>query len=509
MCRPSDPSRHPYTLRWTTELALRPGSPSTTIPPFVRRMYSGGALWTTTGVRQIHYPFIPVDANISMVFTAIPNRIPSVAPGVTYKDSGDTWRQVFHYPTDSSSKPPEAIAYHPDNHPLSSVTLSSPMAVDSSPKVTVAAILAEWDDVDGQDFLDGAFSDSMRHGAHTSATKRPGLVGSKAQDPQPGFWPREDDASEAPVIQGDGVNRVTAPLQLPQDLGNTESDYDNYNNTDSTPSPNNAPLHQDQGVDMGHGSLLPTGGASLEDESMLLTDNIQHDNDSLSLMNNDTLEGYLFSTTNDDTQSDSSSTVTTTQDSDDAMIQNSSLQPTNNPQDGSFMLASADVNGTSHSPRVQDTFLMVSPTLKVLLEQSQSRVGQSAGSVVTQEIWHSDGATPGTEPFNDLSVTNFLVLSGLQSSGASTEQPQVLEPSTEQVVAPTKTIHPNIQQGTPRVTTVRIQTDVSTVTVRPSTPALRVQSSTSTVRVQPGDATLAAHLGVFDLIATKSSSQVT
>lgn len=437
-----------------------------------------------------------------------------MAPGVTYEDNGDTWREVFHYPTDGSPQPPEASAPRPDSHSLSSATPSSLAAEESSSKASVVAIMAEWDDVDGHDFLDEVLSGRIRDVASASVSDPPGLAEDKTQDPhpppledptRPGIWPSEGDVMEASVLQGDGVNHVTTPPPLPRGLGNTNSDNDELNNTMSSTS--NATLHKDQAFAVGHGPLFPTDGDSLGNESLLLNDNIHHD--SLSLVSNDTLDDYSLSATSNDTQNNFlSTTVVASQNShslfvDDVALENSSLQPkNNNTQDSGYMLANDDVNSTSHSPPVQDDVLVVSPTLRAPLEHTPTGVGRSAGSGVTQEVWYTDGAAPGTEPINDPSASGFVVQ---QASEQSTAQSQISRHSPAQVDTSTVAIHSSLprirtQPGSPTVTTVRVQAGLPAVTVKPSTP---------TGRVQPGNAASTAHLGVSDLTVTKSSSQVT
>ncbi|XP_063873407.1 uncharacterized protein LOC135107458 isoform X2 [Scylla paramamosain] len=486
MCRPSDPSRHPYTLRWTTELALRSGSPSTTIPPFVRRMYSGGTMWSTTGVHQIHYPFIPIDANISKVFTAIPNRIPSEAPGVTYQDSGDSWHKIFHYPTDGSTQPPVPITSRPHSQPISSTTPPS-VAVKSSSTASVETIMINWDDVDSQDFLDEAFSSGMSENAPVIASELPSL--------------------------GEG----NVPVPLPRELANNELAYDAFNNTNTVLSTSNRTPNQNHTVLLDQRPRFAIGSDNLENEFMSSLGNIQNNDDSLLLVNNDTLSDSL-SVTNNTNSSSFSTIINPTHDKYhfNTTLQNSVQSTNKSTEDDRYLLVSDDVKDTNNSSSVQDDALMVSPTVRMLFEQSQSGIGRSTGSGVTRVVWHSDSAGPGTESINDKSESDLLALPRYQTPEHLTEQPRPSEPSAKMVGAPTLTKYSSVPQVKSH-TAVKEQARASTVTVRPNTPILssqsaatiKVQPTTSTVKVQPDESTITTPMGVVDLTGTKSSSQVT
>ncbi|KAG0717643.1 hypothetical protein GWK47_054020 [Chionoecetes opilio] len=502
MCRPSGPSRHPYTLRWTTELTLRNGSPSTTtttIPPFVRRMYTSGTLWTTTGVRQIHYPFTPVDANISMVFTAIPNRVPSLAPGVTYQESTDTWRQIFHYPADGSPKPPEETASRPYSHPRGYVT-SSPVASEPSPRANDEIILGEWDNVDAHDFLDDVFVARVKNNVSANATNAPRLLGKINHDlnfssqedlTHSTFWRSKSDVTEPP---------------LTHNLGNTDANYDTFNDTNSMTHTRNTTQDRDKGAILTHEPLYPTITSSLEDE--LLPSNIQHNTDSSLLVRNDTLDGYSMSSISKNTHINPQSTMaSSTQDSYSSKTHENSFLDleSNATEDGSHLLAIDDVTSTGHSSIVPEDVLMTSQSVSIPL-------GQEGGGV-TQEGRHSDGSVSDTESINDLNTSGILVLPHHLILEDSTKQSQALQHTTRQVGSLTGV--PKVIAQTPIVTTMTVQPDLTmqpsalTFIIQSDSSVARIQPSTSTVRYQTYDATLTPQRGMSDLEVTKSSSNVT
>ncbi|MPC55883.1 PI-PLC X domain-containing protein 1 [Portunus trituberculatus] len=470
MCRPSDPSRHPYTLRWTTELALRSGSPSTTIPPFVRRMYSGGTMWSTTGVHRIQYPFIPIDANISKVFTAIPNRIPSEAPGVTYQDNGDSWHKIFHYPTDGPPQPPVSTTSRSHSQPSSSTTSPS-VAVKSSPTANVETDMANWDDVDSQDFLDEAFPNGVNENAPIIATE--------------------------------------LPLPLPREFGNIELESDVFNNTSTLLSTNNRTLIQNQPIHLDKGVKFGIDNGNLKNESTSSPGNIEKTNESLLLMNNDTLSDSLSIINNTDS-SPLSTIIIPTQDNYDLPVNTTlqnSLQVTNkSTDDESYLLVGDDMKSIKNSSSVYDDALMVSTPVRMLFGQSQTN--QSTNKGVTRRVWHSDSDAAGTESINDLSESDLLVLPQHQTLEHSSEQLQLPKPSTKVVGTHTLTKYSSVSDVQSQAV-VKEQASAPTITVYPGTSILNSQSGVATIKVQPTTSTATTPIEVVELTGTKSSSQVT
>lgn len=523
MCRPTDPSRHPYTLRWTTELTLRHGSPSTTIPPFVRRMYTGGAVWSTTGVRHIHYPFIPVDTNISMVVTSIPTRIPSIAPGVTYQNNGDTWREIFHYPTDGSPQPPEASPPHNATAPPSLAT-STLGSTESSIRANGEALVSEWD---SHDPLDEEVSYGMKDGELdniTDTTRMNSFLKDSETDMNsslPSADPLGEDTIDYSASRDSEIISVTPPSQLSRDHGDRDLSVDDLAKTDSSSATSNIIGHD--------GSMSLINDKDKENEYLYLTRNIHEDNDTSLLINNYQPEEYLLSATITAFLNTSvSSTVNATQDfsslsSTENMTPDvSSLIPTDNINNDSYVTFIDGISNTSDSHLAKDYLPKAySPqTLPQDQVEYDVRPSEASGYSKDEGTWKDADALPGTESASEKDLRDARTLPLRQASKHSVEQTLLPKYSTEQTTTQTVPLQPAHLKVTvqrvpitlsPMFLVPKERTISSTprVTLRPETTSVRVQHVLPTISAEHVAPTAYTQTLVSDVPIGKSSSKVT
>lgn len=523
MCRPTDPSRHPYTLRWTTELTLRHGSPSTTIPPFVRRMYSGGALWSTTGVRQIHYPFIPVENNISTVYTAIPTRRSSVAPGVTYQSNGNTWREVFHYPTDGSPQPPEAVSPISAARPPSPATPSLTTTTESSPKVSVEDILSEWDTEDSHDPLDEELPDGMENsesGNTNSSARMSGLLEGHLADRDSALLsagPGGEDTAGHSRLPGSGNKSPSASSPLSRDLGDREPSVDAFVHTDSSLSTRNTLEYE---------GSVPTISSNNENEYLVLTSNAQQDNNTVLLGNDYRQDEYVLSATITALLNvPTSPTLNATQElfslssrEDKAEDNSSSTLTSNNTDNDSIVLPIDDIK-TSPSRPVHEHLPVEHPKQRFPLDQVEydNRPSEPSDDSKDEGVWAPENALPATESTHEGPLRGVVTLKHQQASDHSVELPQPPKQSTAQTY--TQTITPQsvppeetakyIPVTLPALLAVHTGRARPTTPVMPETTSTRVPPVAPSIVARPAAPTVSTQTLVSDVTAGKSSSQVT
>lgn len=445
-----------------------------------------------------------------------------MAPGVTYKSNGDTWREVFHHPPDGSAQPPEAVSPLSAARPPSPTTPSlTTTTTETLPKVSVEDILSEWDAKDSHDLLDEELPDRMEEaesGSTNSSARMGGLLEGHLSDGDsalPGAENGGQDAAGHPKLSGRGNKNLVASSPLSSDLGDKEPSVGAFVSSGSSLSMRNTVEHE---------GLVPTISSNNENEYLVLASDVQQDNNTVLLGNDYRQEEYVLSATITALLNvPTSPTLNATQEvfsvsSMENKAEDNSSSTNNNTNNDTTVTLIGDIN-TSPSRLVLDHTSVENPTPRFPLDQDDDddRSPEPRGDSNAEGVWTSENALPATESTYEGPSTGVVTLKHQQSSDHSLELLQPPKQSTAQTY--TQTITPQsvppeepakyIPITLPALLAVPTGRARPMMPVKPETTSTRVPPVAPSIVARYAAPTVSTQTLVPGVTAGKSSSQVT
>lgn len=445
-----------------------------------------------------------------------------MAPGVTYQNNGDTWREIFHYPTDGSPQPPEAGPPATAAHLASPATPTLTRMIETSTRASVEALRSEWDNGSGHDRPSEEISGGMQDAETANITNLSRMSGlleghlSYNDSTQPSVGPDGEDTTELFVTQG-GVNNLTLSSPLPLDLGDRDPSVDEFVNSNSSSLANTTTEYK--------GLVSPTSDNN-DSEYLVPKSSNQQDNNPVVLKRGYMMHEYVMSATITAFLSvPTLPTVRATQEQHSYSSMeykandNSSLTPiSNDTNNDSYVMPIADDKNTSPSHPAKDNLPTMHPTQRLLQDQVEydDRPTTTSRDIEDEVVWIPKNPLSGAESTDGGPLRDVMTLTQPQASGHSMEHPQPPRHSTEQIYTQSITLQP----ASPEVSEKHVPATLPalfvptgrarpTVIPRPETTSTRVLPAVSTIFARPAAPTLSTQTLLSDITAGKSSSQVT